>query len=372
MKKSFYLVIAFFVFAITNAQISVSAKGSGRKGEIEPENFKKFKATTTIFVLSDIYSKEQYEEVLKKSWNVTPYLIIPSEEFDAQKYLSDKYSFAVLSAYSVNKKATFFLHSSVSVFIYDTQIINNEIEKVKAKTKEKKREEKVNELIAENIIHIAKFELFCNTDMLKIADEDYKLHRSSMTSDFTNPNSIFYRNVTSFNLNKKNLSKYEKEMLNFTFKKKTFKNYTLGMLKNYFQRINSGISKEEIYGMYDVDATSELKNLKKETLYIPDYNKVTYKPMKIRDEVKSEKDLKELFEDYKYKYAFISENELDEKIAKEENFYYLRYVKINNQKFFHIINGKTGEVIYRDYEAGLGTYNIESGDFKKLSKEIAK
>ena len=214
--------------------------------------------------------------------------------------------------------------------------------------------------------------------MLKIADDDYKSHRSIMTSEFTKPNDSdnfpFYRHVTSFNLNKsKNyLSEYEKEMLNFTFKKKTFKNYTLGMLKNYFQRINSGISKEEIYGMYDVDATSELKNLKKETLYIPDNNKVTYKPMKIRDEVKSEKDLKELFEDYKYKYAFISENELDEKIAKEENFYYLRYVKINSQKFFHIINGKTGEVIYRDYEAGLGTYNIDENDFKKLAKEIAK
>ena len=160
MKKSFYFVIAFFVFAITNAQISVSAKSSGRKGEIDPENFKKFKATTTIFVLSDIYSKEQYEEVLKKSWTVTPYLIIPSEEFDAQKYLSDKYFFAVLSAYSVNKKATFFLHSSVSIFIYDMQGINDEIENVKAKTKEKKREGKLNQLIAKNIITLQNLNCF--------------------------------------------------------------------------------------------------------------------------------------------------------------------------------------------------------------------
>lgn len=372
LKKKILIIIILLAFININAQISVSAGNTGKIEKFKPEVLKKFKSTTTIFILSDVFNKEQYDEILKKSWTVTPYLIISSDDFDYQKYLNGKFSFAVLSAYTVNKKTTFYLHSSINLFVFDMEVIDKEIVKVKTNAKDKNRDEKVNDLLAKNIINIAKIELFSNTDMLKLADKDYKSHRSMMTSDWSNPNSIFFRNVTTFNIakNKNSLNEYEKTIMNFTFKQKTFKNYSLGMLKNYFQKLNDLLTKEENYWMYETDYTKEVKNLRTKILYIPDYNKVKYKPGKIEDENRSDKDLKELFEDFNYKYEFITENDLNTKILNSEEIYYLRYVKVNNQKIINIVNSKTGEVIYRDYEAGFGTYNIDGKDFKKLAKII--
>lgn len=360
MKKSFYLVIAFFVFAITNAQITISSDILGKLDKFKPETFKKFKSTTTIFVLSNVFQNDQYEKLLKETWTVTPFKIVSVDEFKYNDYLSDKYSFAHLRAFAQDGSNVFVLNSMINFYLLDTKEINEKLDKVKDDPR------KFRKLIMTNKMNIGAIQLFANTEFLKKVDKTFgnggggiKLMAGSAeftTDDINNPK----------------ISKSDKGMINEVYNSNVYKNYTLGMLKNYFQKVNSLISKEEFCDLREPERTSEVKNLKKETLYIPDYNKITYKPGKVEDEPKSDKDLKELFKDYKFKYEFISDKDLDTKIANGENFYYLRYVKANSQKFFSVVNGKTGEVVYKEYDAGMSTYNIDGDDFKKLAKEIAK
>ena len=76
-----------------------------------------------------------------------------------------------------------------------------------------------------------------------------------------------------------------------------------------------------------------------------------------------------LFEKYKYKYKWITKEDLSEKILNsEEDFYYLMYLQVNSEKYINVVNGKTGDFIYRDYETL--TYNIKKNDIKRLNSKI--
>lgn len=347
MKKSFYLVIAFFVFAITNAQITISSDILGDLDKFKPETFKKFKSTTTIFVLSNVFQKEEYEKILKESWTVTPYKIVSINDFKYSDYLTDDYSFAHLRAFAFKQETTSYIYNIINFYLFDINEIKKKFDKVKDDPKDLKK------LLMRNKISIVAIHLFANSEFTNKVLTD-------VLGEYTSEDMYIPTYL------------YCKDIVHDVYNKSIYQNYTLGMLQNYFQKVSSLISKEEFCDLRETDKTSEVKNLKKETLYIPDYNKIAFKPVKVKEISKSDENLKELFEDYKYKYSFISDKDLDTKIANGDNFYYLRYVKVNNRKFFHIVNGKTGEVIYRDYEAGLGTYNIDGNDFKKLAKEIAK
>ncbi|HRV55265.1 MAG TPA: hypothetical protein P5264_06980, partial [Mangrovimonas sp.] len=81
----------------------------------------------------------------------------------------------------------------------------------------------------------------------------------------------------------------------------------------------------------------------------------------------------EVLSSYDYNYKFIDNDKLDEKILSGEEFYYLKYVRVNSQKFVSIINGKTGEVVYRNYYAGTAfSYNLKSKNIKQLNGLIRK
>jgi hypothetical protein len=361
MKKTTLVLILLLTYFSSNAQISVSSSSEGSLDKFKPEVFKNFKKTTTIFILSNVYDKSEYEKLLKETWTVTPYKLVSPDEFNYKDYLSDKYSFAHLVA-NVNSGSTFYLHSLIDFYMLDMTKISPKLEKAKEKP------EKFIDLILENKIKIACIELFADTEMLAKINKNFGAGGGfalvSKVPDFN----IFSKQTDLYS---KKMSDYKLDMIPVIYDKKTYKNYSIGMLKNYFQKLNDLLTKEEFYWMYEIDNTNEVKNLKSTTLFIPDYNKITYNPRKLTDENKSDKELKELFKDYKYKYEFISENDLDSRIKNNEDIYYLRYVRVNNQKFFHIVNGKTGEVIYRFYEAGMGTYNIDDKDFKDLSKVIS-
>tara|TARA_Y100000780_G_C13390721_1_gene304108 strand:- start:245 stop:535 length:291 start_codon:yes stop_codon:yes gene_type:complete len=89
---------------------------------------------------------------------------------------------------------------------------------------------------------------------------------------------------------------------------------------------------------------------------------------------KEDKDeFQDTFENYNYKFEFQDENEIDRRILNGEEFYYLRFVRVNSQKFIHIINSKTGEIIYRNYVAGmLSSYNMKARHVKDINSCIKK
>ena len=62
---------------------------------------------------------------------------------------------------------------------------------------------------------------------------------------------------------------------------------------------------------------------------------------------------------------------MNNKILNNEELYYLRYVRMNAERFLQVVNSKTGEIIYRNYITGM-SYNIKSKDIKELNDKIKK
>lgn len=224
----------------------------------------------------------------------------------------------------------------MDIGMYDVEEINKKLPKVKAK-KEEKRKRKIKEIFIENKDAIARFYFFPTGEFVDLA-----------------------------------LKGEEDKIVEEMYTKNVFFNYTPGMLKNYFQKANSLITNGETYAMSGKDFDSEkIAGLSTSTLYVPEYVKQKTDAFTADIDDQDEKDAAKMFRKYEYDYEYISSNDLDEAIISGKELYYLRYVRVNNEKFVQIVNSKTGEVIFRDYIAGL-TYNLKDKNLEYLSKTISK
>jgi hypothetical protein len=145
-------------------------------------------------------------------------------------------------------------------------------------------------------------------------------------------------------------------------------NWGPGILKNYLQTMMSLLKKGQERKINDeILNIREVKKLKKEILYVPDYTLIKFNKFNGKEDKRHEE--KELFEDYPYKYKLVSREELNKKILEDNTgFYYFIYVKTGADKSICVINSLTGEIIYSKNTAL--SYNIKSKDFKELRKEI--
>jgi hypothetical protein len=168
-----------------------------------------------------------------------------------------------------------------------------------------------------------------------------------------------------------NASKKTNKIFNALYTGDVFFNYKLGFLKNYFQKINDLIKNEEVYWMYEDDYLPELKKLSNHKLYIPSYMTIKYNGWKRQDSEKNDKNVEDIFKKYDYQYEIISDEDLNNKILNNQELYYLRYVRMNAERFLQVVNSKTGEIIYRNYITGL-SYKIKSKHIKDLNKKIIK
>ena len=124
------------------------------------------------------------------------------------------------------------------------------------------------------------------------------------------------------------------------------------------------LSSPSLYAEYTNQ--KELKNLTKETLYIPDFTLV--KLNKFNGDERKRHDLEDIMGDYEQKYKLIKTTELNQSILNNQKMYYLVYVKSSTDKYISVINSQTGEIIYTRYTPL--SYNIKSGDLKELNKAI--
>ncbi len=334
IKKTITILALLFFVATASAQISVSSRHVGKAKKFSNNELEKFKNTTTVFVLSDIFEKDEYKKILDKSWTITPYVI--SNDFDKKDYLDGKHSFVELRGLKKIKtmksgaKVTY-LYMYLDIFMYDIEALKKALKKKKGA-----KQKKINKIFRKHQIPVSRIELFPTSDFILTA--------------LTEENEVIIKDV---------------------YTKDCFYTYELGFLQNIFQKVNSLIKKEEIYWMYEDDYTAELKNLKHQTLFVPSYMKTMYNPFRMKDSNKRLDKVIEAFSEYAYKYEFQEDEVLNERILNGEEFYYLRYSRTNSQKFIHIVNSKTGEIIYRNYETGLA-YNIKGKHFKALNKTIKK
>ncbi|MDG4715670.1 MULTISPECIES: hypothetical protein [Winogradskyella] len=337
-----YSLISFALLFFINSfsQVSIGPRHVGKSKKFPKERLGKFKNTETIFVLSDIIDTETYEKLLSDSWDITSYQLVKREDFNLLNYLDGNYSFANLEGYHKQKQMKSgaivdYIYIYINFFMLDNEGLKKDIKKLDPESK--KYERKLNKAISSNRENIARVDLFPKDTFLPTA-------LSSDTSVIMD--SIYSRDV--------------------------FYNYKSGFLKNYFQKVNDQLKTGEEYWMYDNDYLPELKNLSKQTLYIPNYHLIKYNPWKMT--AKEDKDdFKDTFDSYDYKFEFQDEDEIDRRILAGEEFYYLRFVRVNSQKFIHIVNSKTGEIVYRNYVAGmLSSYNLKKRHVKDINSHIKK
>ncbi|WP_411030160.1 hypothetical protein [Spongiimicrobium sp. 3-5] len=336
MKKVLLLILLCTGF-ISHSQISFGPKHYGKPGKLDKEILENFKKTTTIFVFSNVYEKDIYENILKDSWDVTSYKIVAQQDFNPFDY-QENYSFAQVGGFKSIKTTKMGsivtrLYTYFDIFLYDFESIN----KKAAKLNPKKLKKKIDDIFTENKVRIARFNLFADSDFVNT------VVRKSMD-----------------------------EISSSLFNDDIFHNYTPGMLKNYFQKLNQLISDGEVYWMYEEnDYTKEILELQSNLLYIPNYFKIKTNAFTAGESESGDDYVKSLYDTYVYDYKFIDMDNLDDKILKEEKIYYLRYVRLNAEKFIEIVNSRTGEVIYRNYITGL-SYNIKPKHLKELNKTISK
>ncbi|MFL0121226.1 hypothetical protein V2611_05440, partial [Tenacibaculum maritimum] len=303
LKVLLLLLITFQSYS----QVSVGRRHVGKSKKFKKGVLEKFKNTETIFLLSNIYEKEVYEKILKDSWNVTPYKVVDLESFEIENYLSSKYSVAQLAGLKRSGGGSTSLFTYIDFKIYDSDAIFKKLEKLSPKKRKKKKQDIINK----NSSNIARFYIFPKDDFI----------RTSLSSDIG-------------------------KIVNSLFTDDVFFNYKPGFLKNYFQKINNLIKNEDIYWMYEDDYLPELKKLTNNKLYIPSYMTIKYSGWMGQDSEEDDENIKDIFRKYDYGYEIISDEEISNKILNNEEFYYLRYVRMNTERFLQVVNSKTGEIIY--------------------------
>ena len=351
------IVLAFFLISlVSNSQISVGARHVGGKKSFSKGVLDKLKATETIFILSNVYDKDTYENLLKDTWTITPYKLISFEDFKIEDYLNDAYSFVELGGHIKIKEPKYGggaitrLYTYIDFKMYD----NTSIIEAKTKLSDKKWKKNKRKVFSSNTIKIARIYLFQKEDLITNA------------ANF----SVFdsYDNIRN---EVKTSPEYVEKVINMLYNKDVFFNYKKGYLKNYFQKLNTLIDDEQTYWMYEEDYTPELKQLQTKKLYIPSYLTVKYNGFTIEDMPNTNAYIDELFNKYTFDYEVISDEELNDKIMQNEELYYLRYVRMNNERFIQIVNSKNGEIVYRNYLTGL-SYNIKSKNIKQINDKIKK
>ena len=346
MKK-----IALFIMLIISvknySQVSISPSERGANEEFKGEDLNDFKKTTTVFILSNVYKKEDYEKILKEVWTVTPFIVVDYNDFKVNEYANGNFSIAKLfgdiietsHGPSVGLGSTHgmkYIH--VNLVVKTINSVKFQKSFAKLKPEDKKYSRKLRTIFDENSSFIAKVPLCVNNKFLN------EIMRSETSYEKL---SILYEKM---------------------YTETSFTNTNLGMLKNYFQQISQSLNKGEHYGLHDDFSKPEIKKLKDDVLYIPEVYMMEYNPWKGTEKIKDDKDLKKLLEHYKYKFEFIADSDLEKRILNNEEIFYLRYVSMNANKYLQVVNGKTGEPAYYFY--GAMTYNLKDDDFKNINKAI--
>lgn len=248
--------------------------------------------------------------------------------------MSDKYSFAMVDGKIVEKNISTSIYTYFSFFTFDMKEKTKEIEKVLSKSKKNNDYD----LFEKYRQYVGGFYLFQKGELVQSSYSN----SIKETSKLVQSEDIFF-------------------------------NFKPGLLKNYFQAVQDGINDKAASSVYDVFNTPDLKKLQTATLYVPNYIGIKFNPglRKLEDKERSEEDKEELFSKYGFKYEFIDDNELSNKILNNEDIYYFRYVRMNNGKFLNIVEAKTGKIIYSESIFGM-SYNLKPDYIKDMSNAIKK
>ncbi|CAD0003348.1 hypothetical protein [Flavobacterium salmonis] len=341
--KSILLVIMFVLSVENYTQVAVTPSERGANEEFKKGQLENFKTTTTVFVLPETYKKEEYEKILKEVWTVTSFKVVDFKDFKHLDFVNGSYSFAeIFGDLLRTSSGTMYLHTNLGIKVLSKEKFEKEFRKLK--TDDKNYDKKLRDVINESLSYVARIPLCPTNEFLR--------------------NALGSLDLMKLKFPEEKMGKLYGEM----YAKVSFTNVNLGMLKNYFQQINQIITKGEHCGLYEDFVNAKIKNLKESILYIPEVYMMKYDAWRFSETLRDEKEIKKLLEDYKYKFQFIKDEDLEKKILDNEDIYYLRYVSMNGNKYLQIVNAKSGDPAYYIYDAM--SYNLKDDDFKKINKAI--
>lgn len=315
MKKTFTLLVFLLISKTFYAQFSIS----------EIDQIDKVKNNTTYVAMNNLDSEvsKKYIQVFKDNWTFSKIEFITYSQINS--YLSPNNYFFSIGGYETEVQS--YNGQMKSGLNWSNTHIYLELWTCTEKFFKKKKKK----LSLDDKLVISRIELFTDFNTLMLPENIYE-------EEFDGKNHI--------------------------------RNWGEGILKNYLQNLMTALNKKEQRDLYKYfPDTSELKNLKNQTIYVPDY--VLIKFNKFTGDESKKHDAKDIFKDYSFNYELISTNELNNKIlSSTEPFYYLVYIKSSTDKYISVINSKTGEYVYTKYTPI--SYNIGSKDLKELAKAIEK
>jgi hypothetical protein len=146
-------------------------------------------------------------------------------------------------------------------------------------------------------------------------------------------------------------------------------NWSPGMFKNYMQLISRDISKGITRTAAKAETlVEELKLLKDQTLYIPEY---TFEQHNSNQKSLGFTPAAEMMADYPYKYKVVKNDELSKMISESEGkIYYLLFVRSNSDKYLAVMEGHDGNIVYHRHTPQ--SINVKRSDIKKLAKVISE
>lgn len=311
MKRKHLLLalIAALGIGTSTAQVTVGTSFLNPGGNMNAKEFPTLKEKKTVFV-ADQFETEDIEDLLKEVWKVNSYEVISREDYnkDKNKFIKEEYAIFELNGFIKTGR------NGSTIFIY---------------------------LEYFTPIHI------------KQKSDKLKYDKAEIASIFFGgKNDAMWKMIQN-----KAFGDLQGDLYN----------YQLGYLKNYLQFINSRVEQKAIWFVPGHIQDEKTKVLKNATLLIPDYIKSGAGG---KDDVIEKPD--ELFEKYPFKYEWMSNVELNNKILKggTEDFYYLGYTQMNGNKMIVVTNGRTGEIIYKD--SVTMSRDIKSKDLKELASAIGK
>lgn len=323
IKFTYLLPILLLLFSKSIAQVSIG-KGHTYFGfkEFKKNECNLIKSKTTVFVFED-FNTTDINKILSEIWTLNNYIVIDAKDFNSreEEFRNDKYAifkgiFNKDTRFNTNSQSSTTGTAPVSTSVY----VGLSYYYFTAKKSKGDKPEYLKEFVS-------------------------KIYLS--------PSLEFGEQVRATNT--------------YTDLKQGIYNYKLGYLKNYLQIINTTISNEGAINAFENYCDKEkIKELKTKTLYVPEYIKTKFQMITTTSK---EINIEELFKNYDFKYELISSEDLNEKILnKQEEFYYLSYVNSQGIKFVNVTNGKTGDLIYRDYNTSSN--NIQSSDIKQINSKI--
>ena len=308
------LLLSFFV----TAQVSIGRSHRGPFDDFKKGDYKLIRSKKTVFVIDD-FKVPEFEKMISSFWDLNKYIVISRVEYEKtqEKYVTEEYAIFEFTGDVVTSSPA-----------PGTSGITNEY------------------------LHLM-YKYYYYSD-IKVKKDKLKFDTNEVAAVFFGGNAEGMWGM----INSKTFYDLDVNLYN----------YKLGFMKNYLQFINTTLKDEWYSFAYATDYDKKkIKALKTSTLYIPDYINTKYNAFKGTDSERESPN--ELLKKYNYKYEFINTDKLNDKIlSATEDFYYLMYTKVNSQKFVSVVNGKTGEIVYREYD--ILSYNISAKDLSQLSSSV--